>query len=109
MTLTLNKANLAALHAHACASYPAECCGMIITRNGREEVVRVANIQNELHAQDPQQYPRTAAIAHTMGEEAAPILLVAVRRDLSFRPIYHSHPEHDAYFSAEGRKQALGW
>jgi [CysO sulfur-carrier protein]-S-L-cysteine hydrolase len=108
MTFTVSKASLAALHAHACATYPDECCGMIITRNGREEVVRVANIQNELHAQDPQQFPRTAAIAYTMGREAAPILMGVERGDLTLRAIYHSHPEHEAYFSAEDRKQALG-
>jgi proteasome lid subunit RPN8/RPN11 len=108
MTLTISKTNLAALHAHARATYPEECCGMIIERGGREEVAPVTNIQNELHAQDPQQYPRTAAIAYTMGREAAPILMGAERGDLSLRAIYHSHPEHDAYFSAEDRKQAMG-
>ena len=105
---TLSQANLAALQAHACEVYPDECCGMIIVRNGREEVVRVTNMQNDLHAQDPEQFQRTAATAYTMGREAAAILLAAERGELELRAIYHSHPEHDAYFSAEDKKQAFG-
>jgi proteasome lid subunit RPN8/RPN11 len=81
---------------------------MIIERGGREEVVRVTNIQNELHAQDPAQYPRTAAIAYTMGLESAPILLAAERGELTLLAFYHSHPEHDSYFSAEDKTQAMG-
>ena len=108
MTFTLSQPTLAAIQAHARAAYPDECCGMIIERDGREEVVRVTNVQNQLHAQDPEQFPRTAAIAYTMGPEAAPILMRAERGELRLRAIYHSHPEHEAYFSAEDRKQAFG-
>lgn len=108
MTFAVTTSSLEALHAHACETYPDECCGMIIERNGREEVVRVSNMQNELHAKDPAQYPRTAAIAYTMGPESAPILIAAERGALTLRAFYHSHPEHDAYFSAEDRKQAMG-
>jgi proteasome lid subunit RPN8/RPN11 len=108
MTFTMTKAGLEALHAHACETYPEECCGMVVERDGREEVVRVTNVQNELHAEDPDQYPRTAAIAYTMGTESAPILIAAERGELTLRAFYHSHPEHEAYFSAEDKKQAMG-
>ena len=108
MTFAISQATFAALQAHACETYPDECCGMIIERNGREEVVRVTNMQNELHEKDPAQYPRTAATAYTMGVESAAILIGAERGELRLRAFYHSHPEHDAYFSAEDRKQAFG-
>lgn len=108
MTFAISPASLAALHAHACEAYPDECCGMLIERNGREEVVRVSNVQNELHEKDPEQFPRTAAIAYTMGPEAAPILLAAERGELRVRAFYHSHPDHDSYFSAEDKTQAMG-
>jgi [CysO sulfur-carrier protein]-S-L-cysteine hydrolase len=110
MTLTITEADMAELHAHARDTYPDECCGMLVERNGVEEVVRVTNMQDELHAKDPAQYPRTARIAYTMGREAFPILEAAERGQLSLRAFYHSHPDHDAYFSAEDRKQACaGW
>ncbi len=108
MRIRLRQTTLDGLHAHACTTYPDECCGMVVEREGAEQVVRVTNIQNELHAQDPQQFPRTAAIAYTMGREAAPMLMAAERGELTLRAIYHSHPDHDAYFSAEDRTQALG-
>jgi [CysO sulfur-carrier protein]-S-L-cysteine hydrolase len=108
MTFTLTQAHLDALHAHARETYPDECCGMIIERNGREEVVRVSNIQNAMHERDPEQFPRTAAIAYTMGPESAPILIAAERGELAVRAFYHSHPDHDSYFSAEDKKQAMG-
>ena len=108
MQLTIRRAAMAELEAHARAAYPDECCGMVIERDGAQTVVRVSNIQNELHAQDPIQFPRTAAIAYTMGREAAPVLLAAERGEVRLRAIYHSHPDHDAYFSVEDRTQAIG-
>jgi proteasome lid subunit RPN8/RPN11 len=108
MDVRLDKASYDAILAHARETYPDECCGIIVDRGGREEVVRVTNIQNEMHARDPEQFPRTARTAYSMGSEAAPILLAAERGELRLCAFYHSHPEHDAYFSAEDRKQAFG-
>ena len=108
MSVAISQANLEYLHAHARESYPEECCGMIVERDGREEVMRVTNIQNELHARDPEQFPRSAAIAYTMGRDAFPVLDAVERGQLRLRAFYHSHPDHDAYFSPEDRKQAMG-
>jgi len=96
------------MHAHAREAYPDECCGLIFERDGREDIVRATNIQNELHAQDPDQFPRTAATGYTMGPEAAPVLIRSERGELRLLAIYHSHPERESYFSQEDRRQALG-
>ena len=106
--LRLTQLSRDAIEAHARATYPDECCGIIVERDGREEVVRVSNVQNEMHAKDPERYPRTATTAYSMGAEAGPLLLAAQRGEVLLRVIYHSHPEHDAYFSAEDKAQALG-
>ena len=108
MTFTLDGNSLAAMRAHAREAYPDECCGIIIERDRHVEIVRVTNVQNELHAQDPDQFPRTAATGYTMGQEAAPILIRSERGELRLLAIYHSHPEREAYFSQEDRKQAVG-
>jgi proteasome lid subunit RPN8/RPN11 len=100
--------SLAVMHAHAREAYPDECCGLIVERDRCVEIIRVTNVQNELHAQDPGQFPRTAATGYTLGPEAAPILIGSERGALSLLAIYHSHPQRDAYFSQEDRKQALG-
>ena len=44
-----------------------------------------------------------------MGPEAAPVLVDHDRGRLRILAIYHSHPQHDAYFSAEDSKQATIW
>jgi len=82
---------------------------MLVDRGGVLDVVPVTNVQNEKHAENPEAFPRTAATAYTMGAEAAPILVGHERGDLTLRAFYHSHPQHDAYFSAEDKKQATVW
>lgn len=104
----LTRASQQAMEAHARATYADECCGILIERDGQQEAIRVTNIQNEMHAQDPERYPRTAQTAYSMGPEAGPLLMAAQRGEVTLRAIYHSHPEHDAYFSAEDKAQALG-
>jgi proteasome lid subunit RPN8/RPN11 len=44
-----------------------------------------------------------------MGPEAAPLLVDHDRGRLTICIIYHSHPQHAAYFSAEDKKQATVW
>jgi proteasome lid subunit RPN8/RPN11 len=109
MSYSLPKAIVDALTAHAVASFPEECCGFVVERGGQLTAVRVTNIQNQQHAAHPDQFPRTAGTAYTMGPEAAPILVGHDRGDLIIRAIYHSHPQHAAYFSAEDKKQATVW
>jgi len=96
------------MEAHAREVYPDECCGVITERDGREQVVRATNIQDDLHAKDPVQFPRTGRMAYVMGSEAVPVLIAAERGELRLLAFYHSHPDHDAYFSAEDKTQALG-
>lgn len=109
MTAFLTRSLLDAIHADARAGFPNEACGFVVERAGRLEVVRVTNIQDQKHAEHPEQFPRTAATAYTMGPEAAPILVGHDRGALTIRAIYHSHPQHAAYFSAEDKLQATVW
>jgi proteasome lid subunit RPN8/RPN11 len=110
MKLSISADTMAALQAHACETYPDECCGMVVERDGREEVARVTNLQNDLHAKDPQQFPRTARTAYSMRwADVEPLLNAAYKGQLRLRAVYHSHPEHDAYFSAEDRAAAEAW
>jgi proteasome lid subunit RPN8/RPN11 len=95
--------------AHAADAHPEECCGFVVRRGGEQCVARVTNIQNALHADDPQHFPRTAATAYTMGPNAVPLLIAHERGDLVIEAIYHSHPGHEAYFSAEDCRLATPW
>jgi proteasome lid subunit RPN8/RPN11 len=109
MTCTVPITILEQLRQHAAATFPEECCGFIVERQGALAVVRVTNVQNERHASHPDQFPRTAATAYAMGPEAAPVLVDHDRGRLTIRAIYHSHPQHAAYFSAEDKAQATVW
>ena len=108
--MRLGKALYDAICAHAVECFPHECCGFLVDRGSGLEVARVTNVQNDKHAENPEQFPRTAEIAYTMGREAGPILVDHDRGRLTIRAIYHSHPQHDeSYFSAEDKKQATVW
>jgi proteasome lid subunit RPN8/RPN11 len=109
MTCSLSRVIVEELVAHAASTFPEECCGFVVDRAGELSVVRVTNVQNQKHAEQPDQFPRDATIAYTMGPEAAPVLVDHDRGRLTIHAIYHSHPQHAAYFSAEDKRQATVW
>ncbi len=75
---------------------------------GRDEVRRLENIQNRLHALDPETYPRLATIAYAMDpKELEGVLDGAAKAGGSVKAFYHSHPNHKAYFSAEDKAFAM--
>jgi proteasome lid subunit RPN8/RPN11 len=111
-TVSIRRASMDAIVAQARREYPFECCGLIIgdNENSVEEVRPVANIQNRMDTQDAAAFPRDARTAFLMepkGHLAA--MLEADRRKLALRAVYHSHPDHDAYFSATDRACACSF
>ncbi len=95
---------------HAQDTFPEECCGAILHRAGVEEVRRITNVQNVMHAKDPQRYPRDATTAYVGDSRELLRLNEEIESGkVTLQAFYHSHPHHDAYFSAEDKVQALGW
>jgi proteasome lid subunit RPN8/RPN11 len=93
---------------HAQETFPEECCGAILTTTSGEVVRRITNVQNVMHARDPQTYPRDATIAYVMEpKELLAVLKEADSGQATLKAFYHSHPNHDAYFSAEDKRQAM--
>jgi proteasome lid subunit RPN8/RPN11 len=93
-----------AIGEHAKATFPEECCGVVLDSGVADHVERLRNMQNHLHALDPQTYPRTATTAYAMDyKELELILDNAKRSGAKLKAFYHSHPNHDAYFSAEDK------
>ena len=99
------------LRTHAMDEYPYECCGYITGTDDPETwiVRRCRNMQNELHARDPEQYPRDARTAYIFNEEDMKQLFYTDFEDPDKRVVgfYHSHPDHPAYFSEKDRMEAL--
>tara|TARA_B100000686_G_C16679069_1_gene910879 strand:- start:400 stop:855 length:456 start_codon:yes stop_codon:yes gene_type:complete len=96
---------------HAVSEYPFECCGLIIGKvdSDAEDILRrCKNIQNTLHAKDPETFTRDARTAYYIDpKELMDIFRETEGRVLVVKWFYHSHPDHGAYFSEEDRRMAL--
>jgi proteasome lid subunit RPN8/RPN11 len=101
---------LAQIRAQAEAQYPAECCGVLLVRAAAPAdrvLLPCRNIQDELHAKDPERHPRDSRTAYFIDPKD---LLAIGRREgqgYSVAVIYHSHIDAGAYFSATDKRNAL--
>ncbi len=109
--LPLAKEQLDKIHRHAVEEYPFECCGIVIGKVGycdQDALFQCTNIQNKLHAKDPEIFARDARTAYNIDPvELMSILKEVESKQLPIKVFYHSHPEHDAYFSEEDSRMAL--
>ncbi|MCA9704724.1 MAG: Mov34/MPN/PAD-1 family protein [Myxococcales bacterium] len=108
----LDAEQLRAIYRHAREQFPCECCGYVVGRGPQAELVACTNVQDELHALDPDAFPRTAETAYSIG--GAQLLRLTRLLDEDEPPpiiIYHSHPRVGAYFSGEDERSAIaaGW
>jgi [CysO sulfur-carrier protein]-S-L-cysteine hydrolase len=107
---SIRRASMDAIVAQGEREFPFECCGFIIGDDAVEEVRPVANIQDRMHAKDPAAFPRDSRTAFLMEPKKHLAVMNEVdRRKLAIRVVYHSHPDHDAYFSATDRAQACSF
>ena len=95
------------IRAQAVAEYPAESCGVIVARNGERRLVACRNIQNELHAREPQRYPRDARTAYYIDPNDLRRIAQLEGEGFSVAVIYHSHIDAGAYFSETDRRNAM--
>ena len=109
-SVIIRKASFDQIVAQAEREFPFECCGFIIADDAIEEVRPITNIQNRKHSEDPVAFARDARTAFLMEpREHLAVLKEIDSRRLKLRAVYHSHPDHDAYFSATDRAQACSF
>ena len=96
-----------AIQSQAVEEYPHESCGVIMRRGAERKLLRCRNAQNELHARDPQRYPRDARTAYYIDPKDLLRIGDLERGGFDVDVIYHSHIEAGAYFSETDRRQAL--
>lgn len=107
---TITRASLDAIIAQGEREFPNECCGFIIGDAAIEEVRPIANIQNRKHAEDPAAFARDARTAFLMEpKEHLAVMNEVDRRKLALKIVYHSHPDHGAYFSPTDRAAACSF
>jgi [CysO sulfur-carrier protein]-S-L-cysteine hydrolase len=114
--VSIRKTTFEQIVAHSEREFPFECCGFIIGGDSAagedaiEEVRPIANIQNRRHAEDPATFTRDARTAFLMEpREHLAVMNEIDKRRLRLTAVYHSHPDHDAYFSATDRAQACSF
>lgn len=109
--MVLTQPELNEIFAHAEEAYPDEACGIVIGKPGDPNtniVRRCANLANQYQQDDPIRYPRDARTAYIMDpKDLLKIQSEADAKGLEFVLIYHSHPDHEAYFSETDRDLAL--
>jgi proteasome lid subunit RPN8/RPN11 len=108
-TVAISRQAFETMSVQAEREFPFECCGFIIG-DGSDEVRPIRNIQNEKHAADPAMFQRDARTAYLMDPRAQLAVLQEIdQRKLKLKAVYHSHPDHEAYFSATDRAQACSF
>lgn len=84
----------------AIAEYPSECCGIVTGNASAQRVHPCRNRQDELHAMDPETYPRTSREAYDIDRnEMERIFADAAAKGEQVVCFYHSHIDCGAYFS----------
>jgi proteasome lid subunit RPN8/RPN11 len=108
LNLKIQEDVVAELEAHARETFPDECCGVIVAdQAGTQRAIRIRNIQDEMHAEDPVRYPRTAKLAYAgHPEDLKRALEAGEAPGHALVAFYHSHPDHPSYFSDEDVAQA---
>lgn len=100
--MNLTKAVIEAMCSHALKEYPYECCGIVTGDSSSQAAHRCENIQNKLHVEDPERYPRDARTAYFIErKEFDKVISAAKAKGEDIVAFYHSHPEHEAFFSEE--------
>ena len=106
--LTLKPETLSQIFDHAKSEFPYECCGAILSDSTQEFVWKCRNIQNELHQEDPDTYPRDARTAYVIHpDDLFKVTQASETQDI--KAFYHSHPNHEAYFSDKDKADAIMW
>lgn len=109
-TATIGRGAFEAMVAQAEREFPFECCGFVLEGPSGEKARPIANIQNAKHAEDPAKFTRDARTAFLMDPRQHLATLKEIdARKMKLKAVYHSHPDHDAYFSATDRAQACSF
>jgi proteasome lid subunit RPN8/RPN11 len=105
--MIVTPAELDAIRNQAVEEYPQESCGVIVVRGEERRLLRCRNIQDDLHARDPERNLRTARTAYHIDPQD--LLRIGRLESEGFKVsvIYHSHIDAGAYFSETDRRQAL--
>jgi [CysO sulfur-carrier protein]-S-L-cysteine hydrolase len=109
---SLPSALLEKIKSHAEKEYPQECCGVILGPQDKPEVysrwLPCRNVQDEYHALDPVNFPRTSKSAYFMDPKDLLRFQKEARSQAeTLKVIYHSHIDAPSSFSEEDARMAV--
>ncbi len=98
---------------HAEAAYPRECVG-VLTGLWEEpagiELNPLTNKQDELHRDHPESFKRDARTGYFVdAKEVYTVVTRTQKEGKNILAFYHSHPDHESYFSQEDLAAAVMW
>jgi proteasome lid subunit RPN8/RPN11 len=102
---------LKAIEAHCRVEYPNEACGFALGPTAEPRRIsraqKAVNAQEKYHARFPEEFTRTARTAYFI----EPKIIMdtfdqAKAAGDAVKVIYHSHTDHDSYFSEEDHRAA---
>jgi adenylyltransferase/sulfurtransferase len=95
---------LGEMAAHACSTYPAECCGLLLEAGGEIMFRPIANVAGSTEISS-----RGQRDGYVMDPKAQLAALQEIEsKGGGLWGIVHSHPDVGAYFSKEDKDMALG-
>ena len=107
--MTIPRVVLEKILRHGEETWPRECCGFLVGVEGGaiEDAVAVRNAAEEMRAENPGEFTRTAETGYVMDpREQLRAWRAAEDAGKAIVGVYHSHVEVGAYFSAEDRARA---
>lgn len=109
--IKLRQEDLRKMYDHAVDQFPNESCGVVLGKPGepgKTEVRMLTNIQHQLNKLYPDLYHRGADTGYFADpKELISVFNEAASNGLEVIGFYHSHPNHDAYWSKEDHKAAM--
>ena len=113
MGLNFSNEHIRLMYDHAREKYPSECVGAIIG-DGKDpatnRLIRLSNVQDKMHSGDPEKYNRDSRTAFFVDpKEVFDLFRKVDEEGLKMIALYHSHPDHDCFFSQEDHNAAVMW
>lgn len=97
--MKLNRIIIDKICKHALDEYPHECFGIVVTDEKEQTIHTFENVQNKIRETDPARYNDSSTGYFVDRKKFDEIILSAKKRGEEIIAFYHSHPDHEAYFS----------
>lgn len=113
MAFNITPLQMRLMAAHAEEEYPRECVGVLIGHWDRPDenvLSRLTNVQDRFHRDNPGVFTRDARTGYFVDPKEVYGLSERLKKEgKNILAFYHSHPDHESYFSAEDHSAAVMW